>query len=215
MWAVSRRPSHGVSESFDDRRPYQRKSHGVRLALARLTPCDFRLLLDAETTKRRKSHGVSAPKTIVVRWFYQRDSCWTDSKIESVQLPSHCVSGSKTAVASTDRSQTNHSKAFSWRIADTNSWPIFSENGEGRRWGLIEWRRWKCVNRHLADEACPVWCDRSWRYYYWIPKINFFVKINLSLDQVLVSCSKLNIYVDLIGFMIYKPLIFVHIFVFS
>ena len=141
---------------------------------ARLTPCYFRLLLDAETTKRRKSHGVSAPKTIVVRWFYQRDSCWTDSKIESVQLPSHCVSGSKTAVASTDRSQTNHSKAFSWRIADTNSWPIFSENGEGRRWGLIEWRRWKCVNRHVADEACPVWCDRLWRYYYWIPKKKCF-----------------------------------------
>ena len=25
--------------------------------------------------------------------------------------------------------QTNHSKAFLWRIADTSSWPIFSENG--------------------------------------------------------------------------------------
>ena len=42
-----------------------------------------------------------------------------------------------------------------------------------------------------------------------------FVNLNLSLDHVLVSCSKLNIYVDLIGFMIYKPLIFLHIFVFS
>ena len=33
---------------------------------ARHTPCDFCLLLDAETTKRRKSHGVCTPKTIVV-----------------------------------------------------------------------------------------------------------------------------------------------------
>ena len=47
-----------------------------------------------------------------------------------------------------------------------------------------------------------------WRYYYCISKIiTKFVKLNLSLDHVLVSCSKLNIiYVDLIGFMIYKPL---------
>ena len=74
-------------------------------------------------------------------------------------------------------------KAFSWRIADTNSWPIFRENGEGRRWGLVEWRNW----------ACPVWCDGLWRYYYWISKIKTFVKTNLSLDHVLVSCSKLNI----------------------
>ena len=34
---------------------------------ARHTQCDFRILLDAETTKRRKSHCVSAPKTIVFR----------------------------------------------------------------------------------------------------------------------------------------------------
>ena len=54
---------------------------------------------------------------------------------------------------------TDHSKAFSWRIADTNCWPMFSENGEGRRWGLVEWWKWKCVNRHVADEAYPVWCD--------------------------------------------------------
>ena len=33
-------------------------------AKARHKSCDFRLLLDADTTKRRKSHGVSAPKTI-------------------------------------------------------------------------------------------------------------------------------------------------------
>ena len=47
-------------------------------------------------------------------------------------------------------------------------------------------------------------------------KIKKFVNINFSLDHVLVSSSKLNIiYVDLIGFMIYKPLIFVHIFEFS
>ena len=36
-------------------------------AKARHTPCDFRLMLDAETTKRRSSHGVCAPKTFVVR----------------------------------------------------------------------------------------------------------------------------------------------------
>ena len=73
----------------------------------------------------------------------------------------------------------------------------------------------------LNDENEPVLygvtqCDGLWRYYYWISKIKKFVKLNLSLDHVLVSCSKLNIiYVDLIGFMIYKPLIFVHIFLFS
>ena len=77
-------------------------------------PCDFRLLLDAETTKRRKSHGVCAPKTIVVRWFYKRDTCWTDSKIESVQQLSLGVCGSKTSVASTDQSQ--------FRIFVTHSW---------------------------------------------------------------------------------------------
>ena len=51
--------------------------------------------------------------------------------------------------------QTNHSQEFSWRIADTNSWPIFSENGDGRRWRLVEWRKWKWVNRHVAGESCP------------------------------------------------------------
>ena len=39
----------------------------IAASKARHTPCYFRLLLDAETTKRRKSHGVCAPKTIVVR----------------------------------------------------------------------------------------------------------------------------------------------------
>ena len=44
-------------------------------------------MLDAETTKTRKSHGVSAQKTIVVRWFYKRDSCWTDSFFATVVEP--------------------------------------------------------------------------------------------------------------------------------
>ena len=62
----------------------------------------FASILDAETTKDGKSHGVSAPKASSFVDFYQRDSCWTDSKIESVQqLSSHGASGSKTSVAST------------------------------------------------------------------------------------------------------------------
>ena len=92
-------------------------------------------------------------------------------KIESVLLSSHGVSGSNTSVTSTDRSQTNHSKAFTWRIADTNSWPIFSENGESRCWGRVERRKWKWINRHVAGKACPVWCDGLWRCYYRTPKI--------------------------------------------
>ena len=49
-------------------------------AKAQYTLCDFRLLLDAESTKDGKSHSVSAPMTTIFRWFYQRGSCLTDSK---------------------------------------------------------------------------------------------------------------------------------------
>ena len=116
------------------------------------------------TQRRRKSHGVCAPKTIVVRWFYKRDSCWTDSKIESVQQLSHGVCGSKTFVASTDRSQTNHSSECSWRIPDTNGWPTFSENGEGRCWaydlGQAGDRLWWRAARQNGV------FDGLWHYYY-------------------------------------------------
>ena len=124
---------------------------------ARYTPCDFLLLLDTETTKDGKSFGVSAPKTIAAL----RSLIWPMRQLldrfENRIGPTFVARrerGSKTSVASTYRTQTNHSSEFSWRIADTNCWPIFSENGEGRRWGLVEWRKWKCINRHVAGEAC-------------------------------------------------------------
>ena len=58
----------------------------VSTSSAWLTLCDFCLSSGVETTKDVKSRSVSARPTTVFRWFYQRDSCRTDSKIESVQL---------------------------------------------------------------------------------------------------------------------------------
>ena len=51
------------------------------------TLCIFCLLLDAESTKDGKSQtcSLNAPKTKIIRWFYQRD-CWTNLKIESIEL---------------------------------------------------------------------------------------------------------------------------------
>ena len=56
----------------------------------------MRFFLDAELTKDEKSHlgpyrpSVRAPKTKIVRCFYQCNSCWTNFKIESVQFLQAC-----------------------------------------------------------------------------------------------------------------------------
>ena len=101
------------------------------LPKARHKQCDFRLLLDAKSFVDfdRKSNRSNCCRMV---WAGQRH-------------PSH---------QPTDHRPITVLKHF--RIADTNSWPIFSENGEGQCWELVEWR--KCVNRHVAGKACPVWC---------------------------------------------------------